>query len=138
MTPEDIDLVQSSFVKVMPISAATAKLFYDRLFEIAPYTRAYFRGDIGVQRVKLMTTLSAVVEGLHDLDEILPVAKTLAIRHVAYGVKPKDYQPVGEALVWALAETLGDEFTAELREAWLNAYADLSAAMIAAAYRDAA
>jgi hypothetical protein len=36
MTPEQIDLVQSSFAKVAPIAETAAGLFYNRLFEIAP------------------------------------------------------------------------------------------------------
>jgi len=40
MTPEKIDLVQSSFKKVAPIADTAADIFYDRLFEIAPDTRS--------------------------------------------------------------------------------------------------
>ncbi len=52
-------------------------------------------------------------------------------------MKPADYQPVGAALVHMLGTCLGDEFTAETKEAWLNAYADLSGEMILAAWPDA-
>ncbi len=49
MTPEDIDLVQSSFAKVVPIREAAASLFYDRLFEIAPEVKPMFKGDMKEQ-----------------------------------------------------------------------------------------
>ena len=36
MTPKEIDLVQTSFSKVLPIADAAAVLIYEHLFEIAP------------------------------------------------------------------------------------------------------
>lgn len=46
MTPSQIALVQSSFAKVVPIADTAAKLFYDRLFEIAPEVRPLFKRDM--------------------------------------------------------------------------------------------
>ena len=45
MTPEQIELVQSSFKKVMPIAGTAVDLFYDRLFETAPEVKAMFPQD---------------------------------------------------------------------------------------------
>jgi hemoglobin-like flavoprotein len=134
MTPHQIDLVQSSFAKVTPIADTAAVIFYDRLFEIAPEVRPLFHGDMAEQRRKLMTTLGVVVNGLKNLDAVLPAARALAVRHVGYGVKASYYTPVGEALIFALDRGLGPDFTDEVRNAWLAAYGALSSVMIAAAY----
>lgn len=131
MTPDQIDLLQSSFRKVAPISEAAAGLFYDRLFEIAPEVRALFKSDMTEQGRKLMATLGAVVSGLRDPDAILPAVRALARKHVSYGVKAEHYAPVGAALIWTLEQGLGDGFDRPTREAWLAAYAMLSEAMIA-------
>jgi hypothetical protein len=40
MTPEQVTAVQTSFAKVAPIADQAAALFYGRLFETAPETRA--------------------------------------------------------------------------------------------------
>jgi nitric oxide dioxygenase len=40
---------------------------------------------------------------------------------------------VGETLLWTLEQGLGEAFTPEVKEAWTEAYALLSGAMIAAA-----
>jgi hemoglobin-like flavoprotein len=138
MTPSDIDLVQSSFAKVAPIAEVAAGLFYGRLFEIAPEVKPLFRSDMAEQGRKLMATLGVVVNGLKDLETILPAAKALAVKHVSYGVKAKDYEPVGEALIWTLEKGLGAEFTPQVKSAWLSAYGALSGAMIAEAYGEAA
>ena len=42
MTPETIDLVKSSWDKVLPISINAARMFYDRLFELKPNLKALF------------------------------------------------------------------------------------------------
>jgi nitric oxide dioxygenase len=134
MTPAEIVLVQSSFEKVLPIAPQAAQLFYARLFERAPEVRPLFKGDMDEQGRKLMATLAAVVRGLDRLDEILPVAKNLALRHVAYGVRPEHYEPVGATLLWTLEQGLGAEFTPDVAAAWGAAYGALSATMIEAAY----
>jgi hemoglobin-like flavoprotein len=137
MTPGQIKLVQDSFAKVAPISEAAAVLFYDRLFEIAPSVRALFPDDLAEQRKKLMATLAVVVNGLSNLESILPAASALAKRHVSYGAKPAHYPVVGAALLWTLEKGLGDAWTPEVAEAWTAAYGTLSGYMISQGYGSA-
>jgi len=134
MTPDQIKAIQESFAKVAPISEQAAALFYGRLFEIAPSLKPLFRGDMQEQGKKLMATLAVVVNGLANLETILPAASALAKRHVAYGVTAGDYVPVGEALLWTLDRGLGAQWTPELAVAWAAAYGVLSEFMIGEAY----
>jgi hemoglobin-like flavoprotein len=134
MTPEQVTLVQQSFAKVAPIAEQAAALFYGHLFEIAPQVRPLFRGDMAEQGRKLMATLAVVVNGLTNLEAILPAASSLAKRHVAYGVEADHYGPVGVALLWTLERGLGTEWTPELAAAWTAAYRTLSGYMIGEAY----
>jgi hemoglobin-like flavoprotein len=134
MTPQQVAQVQASFKKVAPIADQAAALFYGRLFETAPEVRALFTGDLKAQGRKLMTTIATVVNGLDDLDAIAPAVCDLAKRHVAYGVRPEHYAPVGAALLWTVEQGLGGDFTPAVSAAWAAAYAALSDMMIAAAY----
>jgi nitric oxide dioxygenase len=134
MTPQQIALVQSSFARVAPMADQAATLFYDRLFAIAPQVRPMFKGEMGEQGRKLMSTLAVVVNGLADLDVILPAARALARRHVAYGARPAHYIAVGEALLWTLEQGLGEGWTPAAAEAWTAAYQLLSGFMISEAY----
>jgi nitric oxide dioxygenase len=134
MTPDQVKLVQESFAKVAPISDMAAMLFYDRLFEVAPSLKAMFRADMTGQRKKLMAALAAVVNGLGNLDSVLPAASALAKRHVRYGAKPAHYPVVGGALLWTLEKGLGDAWTPEVADAWTAAYGTLSGYMISEAY----
>lgn len=138
MNDTQITLVQESFAKVVPIKDAAAEIFYNRLFEIAPAVKPMFKGDMAEQGAKLMTTLGVVVNGLRDLDKIVPVAEKLAIGHVDYGVKAEHYETVGAALLFTLKTGLGDDFTADVEAAWITAYTTLSGVMINAAYKNAA
>ncbi len=134
MTPEDVKLVQDSFAKVAPISEKAAELFYGRLFEIAPQVRAMFPDDMKEQRKKLMAMLAIVVNGLNNLDTILPAASALAKRHVGYGAQPAHYPVVGAALLWTLEQGLGPSWTPQVAAAWTQAYTTLSGFMISEAY----
>lgn len=134
MDDKTITLVQESFAKVQPITETAAELFYADLFASAPEVRPLFKGPMDEQGMKLMATLSVVVNGLRDLDKVLPVAAELARRHVEYGVEPAHYAKVGASLIRTLEQGLTNEFTADVRAAWEEAYGALSAAMIDAAY----
>jgi len=137
MNDNQITLIQDSFAKVVPIKDAAAEIFYADLFETAPEVKPYFaNADMSVQGTKLMTTLGVVVNGLRDLDKIMPVAADLAVRHVDYGVKAEDYEKVGASLIRTLEKGLGQDFDEATYEAWVGAYRILSGAMIGAAYGD--
>lgn len=132
MTPQQIELVQTSFRKVVPIAGVAADLFYDRLFETAPEVRSMFPQDMKEQKAKLMGMLGTAVSNLHRLDEILPAVKALGERHKGYGVTAAHYAPVGAALLWTLEKGLGPDFTPEVKEAWTVTYTALAGLMTAA------
>jgi len=134
MNSTQVNLVQESFAKVIPISEAAAVIFYDRLFEVAPAVKAMFPDDMSGQRKKLMMMLAAVVNGLGNLQSILPAASALAKRHVDYGAKPEHYPVVGGALLWTLEKGLGEAWTPDVADAWTTAYGTLSGYMISEAY----
>jgi len=134
MTSEQVALIQQSFAKVAPISDQAAMIFYDRLFEIAPPVKAMFPHDMTEQRKKLMATLAVVVNGLSNLESVLPAASALAKRHVSYGAKPEHYPVVGSALLWTLEKGLGSGWTPDVADAWGAAYGTLSGFMISEAY----
>jgi hemoglobin-like flavoprotein len=133
MQANDIRLVQESFEKVAPIADTAAALFYDRLFTLDPSLRPLFKSDLKAQGKKLMAALALAVRGLHKPAQIIPAVQQLGRRHVAYGVQPSHYETVGQALLWTLAQGLGEEFTPEVEAAWTTAYNTLASLMLAAA-----
>jgi hemoglobin-like flavoprotein len=116
MTPDQAKLVQETFSKVAPV---------------APQVNAMFPAT--EQRKKLTTTLAVVVNGLANLEAVLPAASALAKRHVGYGAKPEHYPVVGGALLWILEKRLGAAWTSDVDAAWTAAYGTLSGYMISEA-----
>lgn len=125
-------LVKESWSKVVPISDQAAELFYGRLFELDPDLKLIFKSPIPVQGKLLMKALNGAVEGLDDLDTLVPVLQALGARHAPYGVVESDYATVGSAFLWTLEQGLGDEFTPEVKAAWTEVYGVISDVMIAA------
>lgn len=133
MTPDQVQLVQESFKKVLPIAPQAADIFYGRLFEIAPQVRPLFPNDLAEQKKKLMSMIATAVNNLHQVETIVPAVQDLGRRHVNYGVTADHYKPVGEALIWTLEKGLGDAFTPDVKTAWLATYTTLQSVMTAAA-----
>ena len=69
------------------------------------------------------------VAGLSDVASLIPVLQALGKRHANYGVESAHFAVVGEALIWTLADGLGDQFTPEVKEAWLQTWATIVSVM---------
>jgi hemoglobin-like flavoprotein len=132
LTRHQILLVQHTFRQLRPVSDQVADLFYTRVFELNPELRPMFPSDLRAQGKKLMVALGTTVNGLSDPDRLLPAMDGLARRHVGYGVKPEHFDTVGHALLWALEKGLGPVFTADVKQAWTDAYRFLSSYMLRA------
>jgi len=133
MNQETAKLVQESWAKVVPIGPQAAELFYNNLFTIEPSLKHLFTGDMEDQGRKLIQMISAAVGMLGTLEKLVPVLQDLGARHVAYGVEPAHYQSVGAALLMTLSQGLGDAFTNEVKEAWIDVYGVMAEVMIEAA-----
>jgi len=129
MNTRQIELVQQSWKKVLPISDLAASLFYQRLFELDGSLRPLFKGNIEEQGRKLTSMINTVVVNLGNLSALVPAVEDLGRRHVGYGVQAAHYRTVGTALLWALEKGLGKDFTAETKEAWSKAYTILAEVM---------
>ncbi len=124
-------LVRETWAQVVPIADTAAEMFYDHLFELDPSLRRLFEGtDMPEQRRKLMQTLGVALSSLDNLDRIVPTLEDLGRRHVQYGVEDRDYDTVGEALLWTLGRGLGDAFTPAARDAWAQTYSLVAGVML--------
>lgn len=65
-----------------------------------------------------------------DLAPLAEILKKLGKRHSGYGVLEPHYAVVGQALIETLATALGDEFTDEVKAAWVDVYDVISKSMI--------
>lgn len=136
MTPEAIQLVRESWSQVEATRLDLAHTFYRHLFIIAPATRNLFNQvPPAVQDEKFADMLGEIVRVLDRPHQLLPEVTLLGRRHMQYGVTAADYAPVGDALLLALEEKLGDRFTPRMHAAWREAYQLLAHVMVRHAIR---
>jgi len=133
MTPRQTKNVQVSFERIAPYSAQAAELFYRRLFMLEPALRPLFRGDLRRHGQQLMDALAWAVRGLQDRASLVVSLQELGQRHAGYGARPEHYDIVGEALLWTLHQSLGEEFSQEVRDAWVAAFSLMAGIMLDAA-----
>ncbi|WP_018411543.1 globin family protein [Methyloversatilis thermotolerans] len=133
MNAQQIELLKSSWAKVVPIKDTAAELFYGKLFEMDPAVKPLFKGDMKEQGRKLMAAINTVVNGVDKLDTMVPILQDMGRRHVAYGVKDAHYDTVGAALLWTLEKGLGEAFTPEVKDVWAGAYGVIAGVMKEAA-----
>ena len=123
MTSTQIAIVRSTWRKVNPMQQRLAQVFYERLFELDPTTRAFFGGvDLRHHGRKLTDTLSAVIELLDRPEDLLEMVADTGRRHGGRGVGWRHYGMAADALFTALECCLGPAFTTEARAAWSVAY----------------
>jgi len=137
MEQKTVYLVQESFKKVLPIADTAVEIFYDKLFIIDPNLKHLFPKNeqlMHAQRNKLRDMLASAVNGLSNLDALVPILQGLGRRHIDYKVEKAHYDSVGLALLQALETGLGDEFTPEIKDAWAEVYGVMASVMAEAAY----
>lgn len=134
MKTEPHDLVRQTWAKAAAAHYDMARLFYGRLFKIAPETKPLFKDDMAQHGRKLVATLAFVIDHLSDERTLVSAAQDLAVRHLNYNVEKHHYAFVGEALLWTLEELLGPDFTPEVAKAWCDVYSSLETIMTDAAY----
>ncbi|MEG3967249.1 pentapeptide repeat-containing protein [Microcoleus sp. T2B6] len=126
-----VEVLESSFDKIKPRADEFAASFYENLFIAHPeYKPLFAHIDLKIQQKKLLNALVLVVENLRSPEALGPVLKALGGRHIGYGVIPKYYGPVGDALLMSFEQYLQEDWTPEVKRAWTNAYRTITGLML--------
>jgi uncharacterized protein YjbI with pentapeptide repeats/hemoglobin-like flavoprotein len=127
----NVELLEQSFEKIKPRADEFTASFYENLFIAHPEFKPLFANiDLKIQQKKLLNALVLVVENLRSPEALGPVLNALGGRHIGYGVIPKYYGPVGEALLMAFEQYLQEDWTPEVKLAWTDAYRAITALML--------
>jgi hemoglobin-like flavoprotein len=132
VTSEECWLVQASWEKLVPMAPHVAELFFDRLFELDPFLEDLFPSDLSKLGAEWMRTLGLAAPRLAEPSKLAPCIDGLSRMHVDIGVRPGHYVTMGNALLWTLEQSLAEDFTARVKDAWSAAYQVVSALMIQA------
>ena len=121
-------LVQDSWDELLPRASHVVELFYDRLFELDPSLEDLLPPSLLEQSTELMQVLGQAMAG--DLGRMAPLVRELGRRHRDYGVRAGHYVTAGDALLWTLEQSLTEEFTPRMKEAWSATYELMTSLMI--------
>lgn len=137
MTIEEIKLIKKSWGCLRGIdSTLLGDVFYSRLFLENPSLENMFKIPKLEQAKKLIDMLDMIVKNLDRLNELSEEIKSMADRHVDYGVKPKQYDQVEKALLWTLEKALSKDWNSNVAEAWTKCYAILKYSMLQSSAAD--
>jgi len=110
-----------------------AKRFYPLMFARYPEVKTLFNAahqQSGGQPRALAGAVVAYVQLRHEparLDEVLGI---VVDKHVSLGIRPEHYPVVGECLMAAIGEVLGEAVTEEVADAWSALYEELAGLLI--------
>lgn len=126
-----VELLEQSFGRVKPSAGEFASSFYDNLFTAYPEAKPLFANtDMKKQQQMLVAALVLVVDNLRDPNKLQETLKGLGARHVKYGTLPEHYPLVGNALLTTFEQYLKTDWTAEVKQAWVEAYGAITALML--------
>ncbi len=128
-----IEIVQTTAPVLKEHSKEIGKRFYKLLFEKVPDLYNVFNQTNqkrGLQQEALGYAVYAAGEHITNLDAIKPVIERIAQKHRAIGIKAEQYPIVGETLLQAVKDVLGDTATDEIIDAWGKAYGYIADAFI--------
>ncbi len=140
MTPEQAKLVADSFTQLESRLPELGAAVYDRFFDIAPDTRAMFKGDMAAQHRKLVNVLVEFVKlrrrskhflpaTAHGGVAVVPGINHMRSSHAAAGVNTEHYDLMKRAILNSVAAMLGGEFDERTAEAWGAAFDTLAETM---------
>ncbi|MGB5317002.1 MAG: adenylate/guanylate cyclase domain-containing protein [Robiginitalea sp.] len=121
---KDMDLqleLQSSMSEMLEDEEEFARIFYNKVFAIAPQVRALFRNNMTEQGRLLTHMLGGIVYSLSRPEHLKKGLAKLGRSHVQYGVKAEYYPVVKQAMIETIDEVLGECKTERTMEAWNTA-----------------
>ena len=99
------------------------------MFERYPEVKTQFDMSAqanGTQPAKLATAVYSYATHIDDPEALQAMVDQIAHRHVQTHVLPEEYPIVGECLLQAMKDVLGDAATEEVVLAWSEAYQALA------------
>lgn len=132
LAPSRTKLVEDSFFKISNSGQTFAASFYQQLFELYPDIQPMFKSvDLPALELKLMRTLSLVVENMRRPETLVPMLEALGKRHrLQYRVVAPHYAMLSEALVKTISDYSGADWNPALETAWVDAIDGIAEIMI--------
>lgn len=128
-----IDIIKSTVPVLQSKGLDITKHFYKIMFENNPEVKPMFNAEkqsSGEQPLALANAILATAKNIDNLENLMPAVKSIGKAHVLANVKPEHYPIVGKNLLIAIKDTLGNDATDEIIEAWEKTYGVLAEVFI--------
>ncbi|RLQ94474.1 NO-inducible flavohemoprotein [Falsibacillus albus] len=129
LSQKTIDIVKSTAPVLEVKGQEITTCFYQLMFNNHPELLNIFNHanqSKGRQQTALANTVYAAAKYIDQLEVLLPAVKQIAHKHRSLAVKPEHYPIVGEFLLKAIKEVLGDAATEDIINAWAEAYGEIA------------
>ncbi|WP_341528001.1 globin domain-containing protein [Nostoc sp. UHCC 0302] len=133
ISQQTINIVKATAPHLKKHGQQITTRMYEIMFENHPEIRKQFDMSAqanGSQPAKLATAVYGYASQIENLPALKSMVETIAHRHVQTHVSPEQYPIVGESLLQAMKDVLGEAATEEVMAAWTEAYQALSEVFI--------
>ncbi|MEB3280479.1 MAG: globin domain-containing protein [Lyngbya sp.] len=126
VSPQTIELIKSTAPLLKKQGQQITSRMYEIMFQNHPEVKEQFNmrdQENGSQPARLATAIYSYATHIDDLEALKSMVERVAHRHVETHVQPEQYSIVGESLLRAMKDVLGEEaVTDEVMAAWKEAY----------------
>lgn len=99
-------------------------LFYDRLFDVHPFSKKMFR-NLETQGKFLVALFSFIFTVLENKEKFHDKLVELAISHCKRGIKACEYAIIGDVMFWTLKTILGSEYDLASHNGWMKLFSNM-------------
>ncbi|MCA9708134.1 MAG: NO-inducible flavohemoprotein [Myxococcales bacterium] len=133
MRASTIGIVKATAPILAHSAVAITTRFYETLLGEHPELRPMFnRSHIerGLQAHALADAVVAYAQCIDHPEVLAPALRRIAHKHASLDVQPRQYEIVGQCLLRAISDVLGDAAAVEIIDAWGEAYEHLAHVLI--------
>lgn len=136
MEAKDIEVMQASFATIYARKAELAERFYVHLFDLLPEVEPLFDNDFAKQKEMFASMLTYCLKGVANNQSLSHTGVTLAKTHARYGLGAHETKMAGKAVMGALQDVLGDDFSPEQCAVWGQAVQSVMQLILAGEHVD--
>ncbi|RFN45099.1 flavohemoprotein [Fusarium flagelliforme] len=129
LTPKQTKIVQSTIPALEKHGVEITTLFYRQLLDKHPELRNMFNTahqDTGEQPAALAHAVWAYAVNIENPDAMKTAISRIGHKHASLGVTADQYSIVGQGLLSAIKQVLGDGVNSQVMDAWNAAYWQLA------------
>lgn len=124
------EIVKSTAPALQEYGVKITTRMYERMAEEQPDLKALFANTRNGQAERLAGAVLAYAQNIDEIEQLAPAIAVISKKHVSAKVLPEHYPLVGQLLLAAMQDVLGDALNKEILDAWAEAYTFLADAFI--------